>query len=71
MGCDQRWFDVFDALLELLVETLTELRHHGGAARHNYLAIEDTSEVNVTILNAGGDHIVHSRVLKSDQLWLE
>jgi len=65
---NQGRFAVLGELLQLLVESLAELVHQSSASGNDNRAVESLPEINVTFLDAVGDHLVHSRVLESNQI---
>lgn len=68
MWSNQSWLNILYILLKLFVQSFTELRHQSCAASHNDLAIQGTTQINITFLNAGRHHIMDSWELKSNQL---
>jgi len=67
--CNQHGFHVLghtSSLLYLLVESLAEISHQSGAARHDYVAVQSLPEVDVALLDARSHHVVHTWVLQTD-----
>lgn len=55
-----------ERVLDALVQTLTEIFHHGGASSNDDRTVELLAQVNVAGLDAVDDELVHAWVLEAD-----
>ena len=53
------------------MQTIAEVAHQSGASRHYYRAVEVLTQINVTLLDAVDDHLVHARVLQTHHFGAE